>query len=297
MAGKELLLLNFLFQKNRQNTALKEAKISTDELRRFLGVSAVRLRNLIHRLQVKNVLFVSTVKNGRSGWRKFTLDEGICQQMILAESVSNTLAMREHSVSQTVSNASPKPLASPLEEEDVSNINKSSSSGTTAKQNPLPENWAAIDFSALSALSVPFGQNHIRQVFELGRISPQELQESIFHYGYDLRVTPGRKNAIQNHLGYFLNSLKNGPYAPPKGYRSPSEIAREEYLRGKKEEAERLEKFKADLFETEYAIWWNKLSMDEQKKITTHEGMRGKVESQRAFKDTIWPTKMKEISL
>lgn len=227
-------------------------------------------------------------------------DVSVGQESDITTSITSDIKVASNlhqSSIKVTSQPTSQPASSSLEEEDILNINKSSSSGTVGKQNLLPEDWAAIDFSQLSELSVPFGQNHLRQVFEHRRISAQELQESIFHYSYDLRVTPGRKNAIQNHLGYFLNSLKNGPYAPPKGYKSPAEIAREDYLKGKKEEAERLEKFKSDLFETEYIIWWNKLSSDEQKKITIFDGMRGRVEAQRAFKDTIWPTKVKELSL
>jgi hypothetical protein len=300
LSGKEKLLLNYLFKKNRQSADLKEAKITTNELRIFLAVSAVRLRNLIYRLQAKDTLTVSSLKNGRSGWRKFKLNEGVNRYLILEESVSKPLAMREHSVSQTVSIASPKPLAGSLEEEDSSYLNKSSSSGSnqlTQIQRPLPKEWTEINFSELTALNIPFGQNHLRQVFTTGRVSAQELQESINHYAYDLRVTPGRKLAVQNHLGYFLNSLKNGPYAPPKGYKSPVEIARENYAASKKEEAARLEKLNAEIFESEYSIWWNKLTLDEQKKITLSDGIRGKVESQRFFKDSVWPLRIKEISL
>jgi hypothetical protein len=191
-----------------------------------------------------------------------------------------------------------QPETSSLEEEDSSYLNRSSSSRvsqTTKILEPLPKDWMEINFSELTALNIPFGQNHLRQIHATARVSAQELQESINHYAYDLRYTPGRKLAVQNHLGYFLNSLKNGPYAPPKGYKSPVEIVRENYAASKREEAARIEKLNAEIFESEFSIWWNKLTLEEQKKITLSDGIRGKVESQRFFKDSVWPMKKEEM--
>jgi predicted transcriptional regulator len=300
LVGLQRSVLEIIHRECFLKRSHQSGPVTTELISSYVKTDKKTTKNALQRLEKKGFIKVVSFKNGRGGWSNYEVPENIFQELITRQTYSKVVANLQQSGGKVVAQPTAQPTASSLEEEDSSIINKSSSSGisqTTKILEPLPKDWLEINFSELTALNIPFGQNHLRQILAHARVSAQELQESINHYAYDLRVTPGRKIAVQNHLGYFLNSLKNGPYAPPKGYKSPVEIARENYAASKKEEQIRLEKLNTEIFESEYSIWWNKLSLDEQKKITTSEGIRGKVESQRFFRDSVWPVKKEEMHL
>jgi hypothetical protein len=300
LVGLQRALLLIIYRRCVEQRSEASGRMSLEFLSTNVGTTKRATKVALQRLQKKGFLETVEFKNGRGGWTNYRLPKLTYQEVLNAESDTKVASNLHQSGTKLPSQPASQLAPRSLEEEDSYIINKSSSSGSNQlaqTPKPLPTEWMEINFSELTALNIPFGQNHLRQIHATARVSAQELQESINHYAYDLRVTPGRKVAVQNHLGYFLNSLKNGPYAPPKGYKSPTEIARENYAASKREEAARLEKLSSEIFESEYSIWWNKLSLEEQKKITTNDGIRGKVESQRFFKDSVWPTRIKEINV
>ena len=73
--GKERDFLVIINAECIQNNSLETRKINTDELKEKLKVSPERLRNLIFRLSQKKLINTKTVKNGRGGWRIFSIPE------------------------------------------------------------------------------------------------------------------------------------------------------------------------------------------------------------------------------
>lgn len=89
LIGKEKKLLQFIFKKCQTTGSLETPILTTEEILQNLEIGSERLRNLIYRLGKKNFLAVISVKNGRSGWRKFRLSQKVFQQITFNESVSN----------------------------------------------------------------------------------------------------------------------------------------------------------------------------------------------------------------
>ncbi len=298
LVGLQRKILIIIFECTKESRNGTTDPISVSFLSMKTGAPINSVKKTLQRLEQAGFFVREEFKNGRCGWTKYRLVDSVYQKLINHETRDKLETKWVQTGDKVGTKPGTQPETSSLEEEDSSYLNRSSSSRvsqTTKILEPLPKDWMEINFSELTALNIPFGQNHLRQIHATARVSAQELQESINHYAYDLRYTPGRKLAVQNHLGYFLNSLKNGPYAPPKGYKSPVEIVRENYAASKREEAARIEKLNAEIFESEFSIWWNKLTLEEQKKITLSDGIRGKVESQRFFKDSVWPMKKEEM--
>jgi hypothetical protein len=265
LIGKEKKLLCFIFNRCQLLGALETDLITTEEIRQLLEISSERLRNVIYRLSQKGLLEVSITKNGRSGWRKFRLKRELFQRLYLSHSVSNALAVREHSVS----NASPKPYA-----EALAAISSSSSSlylenlKTTTSEPELlkaegisltPE-WLQVDFSSLA--DIGFTQTHLVQIVRQGKLTPQEVQDSIEFFTFDLKRNGLKLNGPA--LNFFMGILRKGiPYAPPENYESPADEARRKTIEFKaRKEQERAEQLK-QLVDLEFSEWRQNLSAEQ----------------------------------
>jgi hypothetical protein len=125
-------------------------------------------------------------KKGRVSWRKFSVTKEIYQQTI-RKGLDNHIPTR-------------KPSKEPLEYDPCS--------GASLKNNnnydhiKIPENLVEIGF----------GNRHISQILEMGKLSEAELQDSLFHFSQDLQV--GLKVRLKSTpLALFIGTLRNGsPY-------------------------------------------------------------------------------------
>lgn len=215
LVGKERQLLLFLFDKCKTNGSLETPIITSEELRISLKIKANHIRNLVFRLANKGFLTVKEIKNGRAGWRKFTFSKDIYQSLILDDSVSNTLAKRE----QTVSNTLAKPLAEALAETSSSSslINNNK---TTTEENQLPPEWQEISLTKLHERNVRFGKEHIIQLFPfLKNHSAFDFQESIDAFIHD--IDHGHVNEKRGLLNLFIGAIRNGTLYISSHYVSP----------------------------------------------------------------------------
>jgi|JI10StandDraft_1071094.scaffolds.fasta_scaffold92780_2 hypothetical protein len=204
LIGKEKRLLFFIFQKCESSGALETPIVTTEELLTNLDVSSVRLRNLIFRLQEqKQLIKVTQVHLGRSGWRRFSLEKDVFQMIRIHLSSEKPLAERE----QTVSRASPKALAYPLATPPCSSSNLSINNTTTTLPELEPDLWLSVPKNLEGRVSLKQLRDFVRQ----GLITPEDLQSSLDGFSYDLA-----KNAIKSKLGnpvaILIGAVKSGGY-------------------------------------------------------------------------------------
>ena len=92
----------------------------------------------------------------------------------------------------------------------------------------LDARWQAIDSSPITELR--FGRSQIAQIAHSGRVSPEQLQDSIYAFAYDLSENQKAKSISGAPLNYFMGILRKGPYVPPANYESPEERQQRLYL-------------------------------------------------------------------
>ncbi len=204
LIGKEKRLLFFIFQKCESSGALETPIVTTEELLNNLDVSSVRLRNLIFRLQEqKQLIKVTQVHLGRSGWRRFSLEKDVFQMIRIHLSSEKPLAERE----QTVSNASPKALAYPLAESPCSSSNLNINNTTTTQSELEPDLWLSVPKNLEGRVSI----RQLRDFVKQNLISTEDLQSSLDGFAYDLEKGSIRaKNG--NPVAILIGAVKSGGY-------------------------------------------------------------------------------------
>ena len=101
--------------------------------------------------------------------------------------------------------------------------------------------WAEIDCESLN--EIRFGRGHVTQIARDGRLTPEELQDSIYAFAFDLEHNGKAKGMTKPPLNYFMGILRKGPYAAPANYEPPEIRQRRLYLEAK----EREQKLRLDL--------------------------------------------------
>jgi len=303
LVGKEKKLLSFVFKKCQPLGALETPLVTTEELRQLLEVSSERLRNVIYRLSQKGLLEVIAVKNGRSGWRKFRLTKELFQKLCFDPSVSNTLAMRE----QTVSIASPKAYA-----EALAGVSSSSSYEldkdlkTTTDQPELQKDnssklspeWEQVDYSPLS--DIAFTQTHLLQIFQQGKLSVTEVQDSIHFFAFDLKRN-GKGKEIKGHpLNFFMGILRKCiPYAPPENFESSADEARRKTREFKERKQRERQVEEQQLLNLEFSEWRSGLSENELLKLLPEFARKaGPIQDSALkmhFKNEVWPERTQDL--
>ena len=91
--------------------------------------------------------------------------------------------------------------------------------------------WQEIDFSLLTKIG--FKDIHISQLLTKGDLTPEEVQESIYAFAYDIEHNPSLLRIKTTPLNLFLGILKRGcPYFPSKEYDS---VIKRQYDKHQKE--------------------------------------------------------------
>jgi hypothetical protein len=162
--------------------------------------------------------------------------------------------------------------------------------------------WELVDITPLERIE--FSMVHVRQIFDQGKLTCKDLQDSIYAFAFDLDNNLRSKVFKVGPLSYFMGILKRGlVYAYPDGYDSPLEKALEEYIHRQEEiqrkRGERLE----EALELSFVNWERSLSEDEVCKILPEKNFRDNYPEIRKsclkdyFKKHIWPERMKEFGL
>ncbi len=294
LTGKERELIIFIFKKCQISASLETPAITTDELRSYLHVTAEHLRNIVYRLSSKGkgLLTVASLKNGKAGWRKFSISNELFQKLSLNNSIHNALSHRE----QYVNSTSSKPLAEPIAHASSSSslINKTTTI-TNEGKNEIPDEWKEIDIESLSEL-IQFHQGHIKQLFKHG-LDLKPVQESIYHYVFDLTENDKAKNIKTDPLGFFMGIMKrSGYYVAPENYESPQARGRRMFLEQEAKKAEMLLEAEKATMNAYFEIWSNKLSGQEKTDLVGKDEMTAghgilmqSDKLKKHYKDVIWP--------
>jgi hypothetical protein len=258
---------------------------------------------VILRLERKGLLKRQACKVGRGGWLQFSLSRELFQKMLLNGTGSKTVANGEQTGSKPVA----KPVAQPVASASSSSSSLRSTNTeellTTGKQSPseteIDAAWQQIDSSPLMELR--FGRSHIAQIAQSGRVTPEQLQESIYAFAFDLSENQKTKSISGAPLNYFMGILRRGPYMPPANYESPEDRQQRIYLEAKEQQRKLRQERESRLETVEFEEWAEKLSLEKRAELVPPKdyskpgGTAHTMQLREYFREHIWPA-LKERS-
>ena len=249
---QEELLLNFLYETCSSLGQRQTEKIPNRDAIKVLKTSSGSLRSLILRLKKKGFLNVLKTKNGPSGWRIYELPNFTYKHFSNKRHIQRASLKREESVTNASQRASLGASLTPSSSN--SNILLNNTITTQPSKN---YDWLQDIQTPENLKSLGFGVNHIKQLKEKFSLTPEQIQNGLEAFSFDL--TQGelerlKTRGIQNIIGYFFGAMKSGGYnSVSDGFISAEDLAEKEMLerleRKQKERKERKEKLEALLFE------------------------------------------------
>lgn len=121
-----------------------------------------------------------------------------------------------------------------------------------------------LDLSPLIELGIKLSPEHFVPRVKEGRVTLDQIQESIYAFAFDLRFNGKAQHINGDAINYLMGILRRGPYTPPANYKSPQVQQHEAYLTWKRQEAEQKQKLEEQIIEIEFQAWWNGLSESER---------------------------------
>ncbi len=201
------------------------------------------VKTTIQRLVKTNLIKRIQSQNGRGGWTIYELESTLFRSILHEEKI--------HSISiETVNKVYTKPETTSY---------TSSSSNTTTTTTKLSEKWEKINFELLQDFG--FSKEHVLQISKLGSITPDELQNSIDYFVFDLRENNKAKEIKKSPLSFFMGIMRgHGFYNAPKNYESQQDRKLRLKIEQEKREKENREKLEKELINIEYDKWHSKLT-------------------------------------
>jgi hypothetical protein len=166
----------------------------------------------------------------------------------------------------------------------------------SANENPnvseLPKEWSDIDFSELEGFSI----HHLKQLYERNVSNPQEIQNSINAFVFDLNENDKAASIkSKDPIPFFLGILnRQGVYVAPGNYESPKDKAMREYLAIENEKQNKRQKIEQELMAVSFENWHEGLTIKakcellnmEQTEFTSETMMKPMLKNH--YQENIW---------
>ena len=262
LRSNPLRLFHFLYELIKNNgKSFSTPRVKLREIMIQLDISKDSARTALRFLLKQKFIERIEFQPGQLGWSRYELKEAICKE--LEESLS------KGSISPFVANVLREP-------------NKETSS--------FIDPWDDIDISPVEF--VGFRKKHLLQVKK--DLTPEIVQESIYHFGYALKHNPKIKE-YASPLSAFISVLKRGEAWIESDYKSPQEIAQQKFIELKKAELERVKNLEEEFFKVALEEWQQTLSPQEIESFAPDNRKRGDPIPPKAklityFKENIWPS-------
>jgi hypothetical protein len=223
------------------------------------GAAQVTVRRLINKKFLLRVSF----KDGRGGWTVYELPESVYSELFQLETQNKVGTNLEQSQNKVISQPRTQPRTSASSSSSLKDLdlNKLTNTGE-AEFSVLPAEWTQIDTTPVS--EIRFGQNQLLQIFQMGKLSAEQVQESIYAFAFDLEVNERKKVINGAALNFFMGILRKGPYGPPTNYEAPGVRQMRLYLEAKKREQQARSEMETELETMEFNEWVAKLSTEER---------------------------------
>ncbi len=250
LVGGQRKIMISIFLECYKTGSLTTPPLTIEFLSKSSQVPAISIRKSVQILESKHYLARTEFKNGRGGWTKYCVKEKLYAEMLQLKSEEQLEKNMRRSEEQLEYKLENKP------ENIMSSSNSSINNTITTKKD---ENWLREIQTPENLKNLGLGVNHIRQLKDKFSLSPEQIQQGIEAFSYDLgngELERLKKRGIQNMIGYFFGAMKNGGYNSVKeDFVTAEDLAENEMLqRLKKIKNERLER-KEKLEELLFSEW------------------------------------------
>lgn len=287
LSGHQKIIFTFILERCLSNDSLSSGIVSGEHLTSITKTSLRMVNTSIQRLVDKKLVLRENGKRGRGGFYNFSIRQEVKSSAI------------EHRKLMVVDN---KELSRSFENQSEIHYQ----SGVDNKQSInsfLPEDWENIDIELLQHIG--FSKSHLVQLYKQGDIDSQSIQDSIYHFAYDLKYNKKSESITKsNPIGYFMGILKRyGAYTAPDNYESPKNIALREILEHKKAEKEKHEAMMKELINISFEEWQSELSNEEKDNLIPEDVKKHRLSGAKFaslktyFIENIWPEKKKFFSI
>jgi hypothetical protein len=172
--------------------------------------------------------------------------------------------------------------------------------------NTMPKEWSEIDYAPLSHIG--FKKDQILQLYKDKILDLDILQNSIYHFAFDLENNKREKEIKTHPLTFFMGILlRKGVYNAPANYESPKTKALRQYV----ETQEKLAKERNDLEERilllNFDKWYENIDKIKRKEIFEHRSNSSSAEYKndshicrsvirQYYRESIWPQVKKDLN-
>lgn len=264
IVGKERELLFFIFSSCIKNRSTISEPLTLEHICRNTTLRLTSIKTTINRLSTKNLIIRAKGKKGRSGWMRFELPNIIYNEILIAEKESKWILNR----SQKEFNQ----ITEKITEQNTRSLSSSSNYINTTTDTKddnfsFSDEWKYIDIEPLAEIG--FTDAQLKQLARAAKLTPTEVQESVYAFAYARKLPEIAKSIRTNHLNFLMGVLikKGEPYLPPTGYKSPLDIAIQEDIERKKKKLA----LEAELNDLKFQEWYNFLSKEEKENLFIQE--------------------------
>jgi hypothetical protein len=255
------------------------------------------IRKSIYALQKKHLIHREFSKHGPGGFTKYRLNDTVFNELRDLEIWKNSGKIpeknRNNTGSQTGSQTGKMPSSSSSSLRSIGIKEELLTTGEPIVADELGAAWQKIDYSALT--EIRFGRHQIVQIAREGKSTPDELQDSIYAFAFDLLENGKAKTITGVPLNYFMGILRRGPYAAPSNYESPDVRQKRLYLESKEQQRKKLHELDERLEAAEFDEWLEKLSLEQRATVVPPKdfakpgGTAHNYQMREYFRENVWP--------
>jgi len=279
LSGHQKTIFAFILERCLSRGLLSSGMITSEMLTSITNTSLSMVNTSIQRLVDKKLVFRENGKRGRGGFYCFGLSPEV-----------KDAAIEYRRLATLDSTESSRTIESQMEDFDSTRIDgrKFSTSG-------LPQEWEELDIEPLKHIG--FSRGHLVQLFKQGDLEAQSIQDSIYHFAYDLKYNNKGANITKSSpIGYFMGILKRSAiYNAPDNYESPKDRALRELVEQKKAEKEKRDAMIKELINMAFDDWQAKLSQEEKDQLIPEEIRKSRLTGAKLaslktyFTENVWP--------
>ena len=300
LVGLQRNIAIFIYESCKISRGEITSPLSLEHIAICCKTTKLSAQKTIQRLEKKGIILRNNFKTGRSGWTQYLLPKTVFQEIFQEES----FAKPRTNPGQTKDKPKTEPRTEPRTtlSSSSSNIyinNTTTEEGENEKLD-LEHGWSNIALEKL--IPIGFTEEHLKQIFQKGQLSVEQVQDSIFAFAFDLEHNHKAKHMKGSPLNYFMGILRNGRvYTPPANYESPVEKSLRLYYERKKELDVKRQEMEEGLFDLEFKEWERSVSDEEKNKLLPDDIKNSRFSGAKLsalksyFKEEVWPEKLQSI--
>ena len=294
LRGNPLLIAQCLFELSKFDNGHITKNITQSEIMKILQLSRDSARTGIRFLLKNELIKRVDFQPGKAGWSKYKLKNDIFDELDGAYK-KGAISPIKKTIEQKGSNSSSSSFI---------NLKTTTTSSNPARE--LLEDWRQVEYSLLAHIG--FTQTHLLHLSKLEVLEPSIVQDSIYHFAFDLKHNNKGSSIKGDPLNYFMGIVsKRGAYTAPSNYIDPVLEVMNSYHKTKEQSEKQKNEIEQKVQEIEFTTWSDNLSDSEIEELIPDEIRNGfgatptlkqTLKTQflkKYYRETLWHLRRREL--